>query len=74
MMDENEKEGIHRLDILTETQDMVSIAFAPSCQFCQLTGLVHNITLVLVQQPVPLRTVTGCAEKANRRDLLVQAF
>jgi hypothetical protein len=51
-MDENEKEGIHRLDILTETQDMVSIAFA--CQFCQLTGLVHNITLVLVQQPVPL--------------------
>jgi hypothetical protein len=36
MKDEDEKEGIHRLDILTEAEDMVSIMSSPPCHFYRL--------------------------------------
>lgn len=41
MKDEDEKEGIYRLDILTEAEDMVSIMSSPSCRFYSL-GTQHD--------------------------------
>lgn len=41
MKDEDEKEGIYRLDILTAAQDMVDIMSSSSCHFYRL-GTQHD--------------------------------